>query len=165
MTIFLISGNGQGAGKTTLAKRLAGDRAVYSIAGILRQELKRLYPDYDWDNRTQAYKDNTLVTEYRAKDPFKVLSLRQVMVEYGQQKCVGDPTHWVKKLVAHLAIQPALSVIAIDDVRKTCELEVLKRAFPNTYHFHVKWIGAIAEPIYEADALEAMADYVMIRNK
>jgi hypothetical protein len=167
VTIFLISGSGQGAGKTTLAHKLVGERFTYSLAGTLRNELKRLHPEYDWHNKTQAYKDNTQVTQYLIKspgDPFRVLSLRQVLQEYGQEKCKNDPCHWVKKLVAKLVMEPGLSVIAVDDVRKICELEVLKQAFPNTYHMHIKHSSAIHEPIYESAELEEVADYVIYRK-
>lgn len=168
MTIYLISGNGQGAGKTTLANRLVGPAATYAIADVMRKELAKLYSDYDWFNRVQDYKDNTRVTEYlplSRSTPFKTFSLRQVMQDYGEEKCKGDSTFWAKKLVARLVTEPGLSVIAIDDVRKVGELETLKQAFPNTYHFHVKFPGAVAEPQYDGDALEAMADYVVSRNK
>lgn len=166
MTIYLISGNGQGSGKTTLARRLVGDKAVWSIASALRKELATLFPEYDWENRVQHYKDNTLVPEYRPvrSAPFKTFSLRDVMIAHGEAKCLGDPTYYAKKLVAKLVMQPGLSVIAIDDVRKTCEIETLKAAFPNTYHFHVKFSGAIAEPMCDGDALEACADYVVLRK-
>lgn len=156
--IYLISGNGQGSGKTTLARKLVGEASVWSIASELRRDLRRLYPSYDWENKTQEYKDNTSIIEQNGA------TVRQVMIDFGQAHCRDDPNYWVKKLVARLASVPALSVVAVDDLRKSCELEYFKTFFPQNVHFHVRHESAIGEPMYDGAALEAVADYVCDRR-
>ena len=89
--ILAISGDGIGAGKTTLANRLAPGK-VRSLAAAMRTELEALYPAYDWFNKTQEYKANTLVKEFDNK------TVRQVLIEYGQTRCDKDSLYWVRKL-------------------------------------------------------------------
>lgn len=161
MVIFAISGSGIGAGKTTLAKKFG--HPVWSLAGGLRYELSRIYPNYDWENRTQEYKDKTIVKEAGKK------TVRQVLIEHGQHVCATNPEHYVsiltERLKGGLSPQP---IVAIDDVRKVLEIEFLRSKFPNKNeftHLHIQWAGAIHEPEFENEQLAKIADYVIIRNK
>lgn len=163
-TIVVVSGSGRGAGKSTLATRLANGSRTWSIAGALRDELTRMYPGYAWFDKRQEYKDNTRVAEY--KDGRS--SVRDVLVEWGQAKCVGNPTYWIDRLIDRLKGETQLAtgttVYAIDDLRKACEIERLRAAFPGrVLHFHIDFDGAIPEPEFENDALRVVADYVIKR--
>lgn len=157
MVVYLISGSGSGAGKTTLAERLVGE-SVYSIAGALRHDLKRLHPQYDWFNKSQDYKDNTLVPEY------KNCTIRDVLLNHGQASSSSNATYWVDKLIGRLQYEVGKSVIAVDDVRKIVELEQFKVAFPHCYHFHVDYPDAKQEPHFDNDVLKLKADYVVKRR-
>lgn len=157
MLVYLVSGTGRAAGKTTLANRIVGPSNVVSIAGAIRKELASKYPDYNWFAKEQEYKDKVTVKEHGNK------SIRDVMVEYGQQKCVEDPCYWVRQLCNYLKSQQhclGCSVVAIDDVRKRCELEMLKALYPRCVHFHVYNPQALEEPQYDNNYLHNVADYV-----
>ena len=156
MLVYLISGDGAGAGKTTLAKRLVGDYAVYSLAGELRRYLKKQYPNIDWENKTQDYKDKVEVSPG--------LTVRQKLIEEGQKYSRDNPIYWAEKLVERLG-REFNSIIAIDDLRKQQELEYLRFCFPTSYHFHVAWPGAVAEPIFDNEYLKTVCDYVAVRQK
>lgn len=158
MKLILVSGSGAGAGKTWAA-RVFGDDVV-SLAGAIRGELKQRYPAYDWFNRSQEYKAKTRVPEWQNK------TVREVLTEYGQQKCQEDPQHWARLLSSYLrnlcSIVDGTRRYAVDDVRKICELEHFKELFPDLIHIHVSTGNAVIEPIFDADALCARADYVVI---
>jgi hypothetical protein len=160
MVVYLVSGDGQKAGKTTLAEKLVGRRSVWSIAGSLRGELQRIYPAYNWYAKEQAYKDTQIVKEYKNGK----YTIRDVLVEYGQEKSQKDPVYWVLKMIdplRQLRCMPGSPVVAIDDVRKVAELELLKAAFPQAVHFHVACSKAIKEPIFDNEKLLNLADYVV----
>lgn len=161
MVVIAISGSGIGAGKTTFAKKFG--HPVWSLAGGLRYELSRIYPNYDWENRTQEYKDKTIVKEAGKK------TIRQVLVEHGQHVCATNPDHYVsilaERLKGGLAPQP---IVAIDDVRKVLEVNFLRSKFPKTnefMHIHIHWDKAIYEPEFENEELAKIADYIITRNK
>ena len=159
--IVAISGSGNGAGKSTLAHLLSNP--VWSIAGGIRAELKVELPGYDWDNKTQAYKDKVKVTERDDK------TVRQVMIEHGQKRCKSDPAYWIKKLCNRIETGNVLigqQIIAIDDVRKIVEIDYLKARFGAVVtHFHIKSSHAQKEAEFDNDALEQVADYVTEWNK
>lgn len=160
MVIFAISGDGIGAGKTTLARKLANP--VWSLAGGLRYELANKYPNYNWEDRSQQYKDHTKVTENANK------TVRQTMVEYGQFRCEENPLYWVERLCDRIhnnAAPLTQEVIAIDDVRKVTEIEHIRGRFPGqVIHFHVVFAGAQHEPEFQNDELREIADYIITRN-
>lgn len=157
MVVYLISGSGQGAGKTTLAERLVGG-SVYSIAGEMRRQLRQSYSFIDWDNKTQSYKDNTTIESPYGK------TVREVLVNYGQSYSKNNPTYWVDLLIKKLYGEVGKSVVAIDDIRKMEELEALKKAFPNSFHFHVDYSGAVLEPLFHSESLKQQADYIVKRR-
>lgn len=156
MVVYLISGDGQGAGKTTLAERLVGKRAIYSLAGELRRMLKKQFSHIDWENKTQEYKDRVEV--------LPGVTVRQKMIEEGQKYSKQKPTFWAEKLFERLSCEYN-SVIAIDDVRKREEILFLREAFPNSYHFHVQWADAVPEPVFDNAYLKSISDYVVVRQK
>lgn len=157
----MISGDGIGAGKTTLARSL-GDQ-VWSLAGALRDELALLYPNYDWHNRTQAYKEKTIVKEadYR--------SVRQVLIEHGQAQCERDPVHYVRQIVDKLKgvsrIASGTSRVAVDDLRKVIELEYFREHLPNVVHYHIVNPDAIPEKHFQNEELKLRADYLIQWSK
>lgn len=157
MVVILISGNGIGAGKTTLAKKL-GDKTL-SMAGALRKELKRLYPNVDWYDKSQEYKARKM------RIGGKLQIVRDVMVKHGQMRCSNDETYWVRQLTDYLKEMDKLVLgthrVAIDDIRKVIEVTHVRSLFPVCMHFHVQGPTAIGEPHFENDALEKMADYII----
>lgn len=154
--LIVISGDGSGAGKTTLARRLSP--VIHSFAAELRLELAKSMPTYDWYAKDQAYKDGHTVAEYDG------LTVRQVMVKFGQSRCVGDEAYWARRLLASLAHEP-FPTVAVDDLRKTCELDALRSVYGGRLtHFHVQFPGAVHEPQYENHLLAARADYLIIRE-
>lgn len=161
MKIIAVSGDGAGAGKTTAAQKFAQE--IWSIAGAMRQELQFVYPGYDWNNKSQAYKETTRILEYG--DGYEVM--RTVLLEYGQQKCAeSGPCYWIEKLCdklqASLYIADGVVTIGIDDVRKVCEIEYLHKKFPGrVLHLHVANPFAVHEPLFDAAALKDRADYVI----
>lgn len=158
MRIIAISGDGIGAGKTTLAKKLSSD--VWSIASSLRGEVRQKYPGYDWYCKDQAYKDGTYVHEFG-----KNKTVRDVLIEYGQQRCIESPAYWVDVLIEKLKATnqiASMGLLAIDDLRKLVELERLRAAFPGQIiHMHVHNPHAISEPQYDNVVLGELSDYLM----
>lgn len=126
---------------------------------MLRDELARLYPDYDWHNRTQSYKENTIVKEadYR--------SVRQVLIEHGQTQCEKDPVHYVRPLVEKLKgvsrLASGTSRVAVDDLRKIVELDYFREHLPNVVHYHIVNPDAAPEPHFQNAELKARADYLI----
>ena len=166
MKIILISGNGVGAGKTYLANRL-GD-VVMSHATPLRQELADQYPQHKelFFSKDQAAKDMVL-------DDVGGQTVRQTMVAYGQHKCKDEPAYWAMRLAQAIdefresEIKFGITLqncLAVDDLRKMCELEHLRARFPNLLHLHVWYDKAIPEQQYDGDKLQAAADYVIRRS-
>lgn len=161
MKIYLISGDGNGAGKSTFAKKV-GDE-VWSIAGALREDLARQYPGHPWFSKDQDVKDKYRIPDYGDGK----YTIRQALIEYGQKKCETDPEVWVRAMVDRLnqsaSILSGAKVYVVDDVRKVCEIEHVKRRFPvgTVTHFHLTTEGAGREPEYQNDELGAMADYLV----
>lgn len=160
MKLYLISADGYGAGKSTLARKL-GDE-VWSIAGSLREDLSRQYPAYKWFSKDQDYKDKTRVREYG--DGRK--TVRGVLVEYGQARASIDPVVWVRamadRLTESVKILSGSKIFVVDDVRKVCEIDHLRSRFHGLVtHFHVVSKSATAEPEFDNDALRQKADYLV----
>jgi hypothetical protein len=155
--IIAISGDGAGAGKT-YAARLFGQN-TWTIADGMRTELQARYPDYNWFSREQEYKRSTLIRECDNKP------MRRVLLEYGQSKCADNPCYWVERLCDSLdrsaTIASGNNTIAIDDVRKVCEIDTLRLRFDYVTHIHVENPDAVHEPEFDAEQLKAMADYVV----
>jgi len=157
LQIFTLSGDGSGAGKSTLARKISGE--VLSIASPLRQELCRIHPGYAWWDKTQAYKDNTIV-EGTGK------TVRQMLVEHSAARCAGDPLYWARQLSRYLeglsCIVSSHSRYAIDDLRKVCEIEHFRDRFGDKVtHIHVLSATATPEPHFDNDKLRDAADYVI----
>ena len=156
--IFAISGDGIGAGKTTLAKKIGEQQ--WSLAGALRAELSRLYPNYDWENKSQDYKANTKIIECGKA------SMRHVMIRHGQMRCEEDPLYFVRKLADKIEslekMATGVKTIAIDDLRKVIEIEHLKTRFPGqVVHFHLITSTAVPEPQFQNNELCEVADYTI----
>lgn len=164
MKIFLFSGSGNGSGKSTCAKKLTQD--VWSLANAIRDELTYKYPNYNFYNKSQEYKNTTIIEEYGNGR----MTMREVMVAHGQLPCKTNPTFWADKLVSYLQarhfIADGVGIIGVDDIRKLCELEAVKRAFPTQVtHFHLLTPTAVTEPEFQNDELAKVADYVINWSK
>ena len=67
MKLIMISGDGQGAGKTFLALKMTDNKSqIFSIANLIRAQLQKKYPEYDWYNREPEYKMKTIVRTTRS---------------------------------------------------------------------------------------------------
>lgn len=76
MRIIFISGDGHGAGKTFLAKKLVNnDKQIFSIANLIRMQLAKEYPNYDWYNKSPEFKEKTKVKE-TSKTVHEMLDIR-----------------------------------------------------------------------------------------
>jgi hypothetical protein len=160
MRIHAISGDGMGAGKTFLATKLAPQNTRLSLAAYLRADLSRMYPNYDWYNRTQDYKDNTMVHETGK-------TVREMLMTYGASKREVNADYWVSYLLDNIYMILNNSrdrdnlIISIDDVRFLNEIEKLRSAFGSSVtHFHVISSKAKSEP-FDNEALRDIADYII----
>lgn len=156
MKLILVSANGYGAGKSTFASMLAGVRL--SLAKAIRSELQSEYPDVDWHSQDPVYKNSHLVSDG--------LSVRQMLINRGQERCVQDPEYWCKQLVKYLENPGELMMnIVVDDLRKMIELKFFRSwAEKNNVqleHFHIINPAAFPEPQYDADLLELEAKYLI----
>lgn len=166
MNLLLISGDGIGAGKTTLARRMVGQSNVIGLAGALRDELFQLYPNTSWWDKSQEGK-NKLV---QGKGQYEGMTVRASLIHHGQHQCTTlGLDYWAQRLKESIIDmrenESEQTILAIDDVRKVVELEVL-RNIPHveTTHIHVRWAGAIYEPEFENAELSLRADYIIHRN-
>ena len=156
MRIFLISAFGEGAGKTTLAQTLVGASNVASLAGAVRSELASIYPMYNWYNKTQAYKEATVIVAAPGSP-----TMRGLLIRHAEAACEKDPYVWARKLAKHIKALDGLagtSAVAVDDLRKPEELEYLRACFPNATHFHITNYNT------PDSQLEFSADYLVERN-
>jgi len=163
--MFLVSGDGQGSGKTYLAESLVGPHNVWSIASAMRLELAKEYPDINWFRKDQAYKDNTTVDAYK-----RGFTVREVMIEYGQEKAKHQKCYWVDRLIDRLNHGHGIasgSLLAIDDIRKVEELNALKlrTKCSGFLHLHVENPDAKPEPMFDNPVLRNLADYVVSWKK
>lgn len=160
MRIIAISGDGQGAGKTFLSKKLAPEETRLSLATYLRLDLAEQYPKYDWYNKTQEYKDYTVVEETG-------MTIREMLMTYGKSKRETDSNYWIDYLldgiffiVNNTQARNKL-VITIDDIRFVNEIEKLRSSFGTAVtHVHVISSKAKSEP-YDNEALRDLADYIV----
>ena len=176
MQIIGVSGDGIGAGKTTFCRRFTCE--VWSLAGALRGELKKICPEYDWFNRTQAYKETRFKHKGRIIDKLQVQdgdigdmpTVRDALIIYGQWQCRDDNNYWVRQLSTRLAdrmnIADGVKIIGIDDVRKVNEVNYLREVYKNRFtHIHMNTIGAIHEAVFDNEELAKLADYTVSWDK
>jgi adenylate kinase family enzyme len=164
MRIIFISGEGHGAGKTYLAKKIAsGINQIFSIANMIRQELESEYPKYDWYNKEPRYKTFTILDETQK-------SVHEMLIERGLERKKKNPTYWAKQLIdviKYNTANNALDFIIIDDIRYFDEYEYIKRYFEkaNITHFHVLNPHAKKEVQFDNNKLKECADYVLISKR
>lgn len=173
--IIAISGSGIGSGKSTAASKLADE--VWSLAGTLRDDLRRVFPGTDWYDKSQEYKarpfggDVSKVAGLQEMLAGKEsLSNRDIMIAYGQAKCNEQPTYWARRLAEGLRsreqIADGVRTVAIDDLRKVCEIEYLRTMFGDrVIHLHIDTGSAIPEANYDNEQLRDLADYVLSWEK
>jgi hypothetical protein len=160
MKIIFISGDGHGAGKTTLAKKLTtGQHQIFSIANVIRFELAKKYPKYNWYDKSPEYKDKTIVQELN-------MTVREVMDRHGMEKKDKNSLYWAIELANTLTYPKEsenLDLAVIDDLRFSDEMNYIKKHFSKEefIHFHVLNPKALPEPHYENDKLKEYADYLI----
>lgn len=167
-TIHVLTG-GIGAGKTTLAPSLG---LVCAQADLVREELKGLYPDVDWFNKTQAYKDT----------PHPALSgqtPRAYIIRLAEEKVSANGLDYfakqnilrMAKIQFHNSLRRAFSpTFVVDDVRRLAELERYRYLDTGTdrfrvIHWHLK--GGIQDTQPTATPMEEFekrANYVITRG-
>ena len=162
MKIILISGDGQGAGKTTLARKLS--EINLSLADQIRHELKEEHPDVDFFDKSQAAKQAIVAGTGN--------SMRTLLIERGQAARDKDPLHWVNRLVQQIkdsvttdANDPTSAyTVTVDDIRYENEVITIREAFSDVVHMHVCESLATYEPQYENNLLSMIANYRIIRG-
>lgn len=161
MKVIAISGDGMGAGKTFLAKSVTQPELIISLADRIRHDLSWYYPNYDWYNKTQEYKDTKIVTETGK-------TIRNMLLTYGADKRAIDPDYWINSVICEInriydehtsnTVEP---VFAIDDVRYLNEIDKLRSAFGKSLtHIHVSSNLAKEEP-FQNKELRAIATYII----
>lgn len=164
MKLIIISGDGQGAGKTFLARKLTDNQTqIFSIVNIIRQELQKKHPKYDWFNKEPDYKRTTIVAESGK-------SILQHLDELGRGKKKDEPLFWSKKMIEILKYArdfESHDTVVVDDIRFVDEYEHIKNALKseNIMHIHVVNDKAKPEPHYENAKLRLLADYVIMSQK
>ena len=164
MRIIFISGDGHGAGKTYLAKKIAsGMQQIFSIANMIRQELEKEYPKYDWYNKEPRYKMYTVVTETNK-------TIHEMLIERGTERKKKNSNYWAKELtdvIKYHKTHSNLDFVVIDDIRFVDEYEFIKRFFSDSHitHFHVINPHAKEEIQFENNKLKELADYLIISKR
>lgn len=164
MKVIMISGDGQGAGKTFLALKMTDNKSqIFSIANLIRAELQKKFPEYDWYNREPEYKMKTMVRQTRK-------SVLQHLDEHGRGTKEKDPFVWARHMVDVLTYardNEKHDTVVIDDLRFVDEYEYIKKALQSEHivHFHVCHEKAKPEPHYENERLKQIADYLVYRQK
>lgn len=164
MKLILISGDGQGAGKTFLARKMTDNQQqIFSIVNVIRAQLQKKYPQYDWFNKEPEYKSKTLVANTGK-------TILQHLDELGRGLKQKDPLIWAKKIEEILIYSrdhEKHETVVIDDIRFVDEYQYIKTSLhsENIVHFHVAHEKAKPEPAYENDKLRLLADYIVMRQK
>ncbi|MEN9529828.1 MAG: hypothetical protein RI932_1701 [Pseudomonadota bacterium] len=164
MKLIMISGDGQGAGRTFLARKMTDNQSqIFSIVNIIRAQLQRKYPQYDWFNKEPLYKSKTIVGNSGK-------TILQHLDELGRGEKQKDPLIWAKQLADILIYardKEGHETVVLDDIRFVDEYEYIKKRLhtENIVHFHVSFEKAKPEPLYENEKLRLLADYIVTRQK
>ncbi|NBO36963.1 hypothetical protein EBU99_00060 [bacterium] len=164
MKLIMISGDGQGAGKTFLARKLTDDQSqIFSIVNLVRAQLQMKYPQYDWYNKAPEYKLQTVVANSKK-------TIMQHLDELGRGKKKEDPLIWAKQMVDVLQYARDIDkqhTVVLDDIRFVDEYEYIKKSLSaeNILHLHASYDRAKPEPLYENEKLRQLADYIVSRQK
>jgi hypothetical protein len=164
MKLIMISGDGQGAGRTFLARKMTDNQAqIFSIVNVIRAQLQRKYPHYDWFNKEPQYKSKTMVASTGK-------TILQHLDELGRGEKQKDPLIWAKHLVDILKYardNEGHETVVLDDIRFVDEYQYIKKCLhtENIVHFHVACEKAKPEPLYENEKLRLLADYIVMRQK
>lgn len=164
MKLILISGDGQGAGKTFLARKLTDNQSqIFSIVNIIRQELQKKFPRYDWFNKEPDYKRLTVVNGTGR-------SILQHLDELGRGRKRTEPLFWSQKMIEILKYARDFEqhdTVVLDDIRFVDEYQHIKTELSseNILHIHVANSKAKPEPHYENEKLRLQADYIIMSQK
>lgn len=154
-TLILISGTGIGAGKTTLAKTLG---ITVSLADGIRSMLSKEYPNVDWYDRSQKYKEtfHTAINN----------TPRNVLKSYGRLKILAEGTHiWCKVAQPFILQHIGNTPVSIDDIRRTDEVKYFREEFKNVLHLHIAHDKAEIELEFDSEKLASLADYIVSWTK
>lgn len=157
-TLIVISGNGTGAGKTTLARRLYVGAVLTALATGLREHVARLFPE-----------DRHHIMGIYAEDKAHVLpdgrTVREALIEEGAAGRSYDKYVWCNAWSDRVKDVRHTEDITVDDVRTVTELMYLRRWAADhgreLLHLHLHHEGAAPEPF---DDLSAYADYLVRRS-
>lgn len=151
MKIILISANGIGAGKTTLANLF--NAPILSLADGIRNELAQIYPQH-----------RSLIMSKNQRDKDTILpsgkSVRGELIQLGENRRQNDSSYW-SRLVGKDIAKMNSDTVVIDDIRIMPELSWFQLHYANVTHFHLKYKDALDEGY---DDLERYADYVVERT-
>lgn len=151
MKIILISANGIGAGKTTLANLF--NAPILSLADGIRNELAQIYPQH-----------RSLIMSKKQGDKDTILpsgkSVRGELIQLGENRRQNDSSYW-SRLVGKDIAKMNSDTVVIDDIRIMPELSWFQLHYANVTHFHLKYKDALDEGY---DDLERYADYVVERT-
>lgn len=151
MKIILISANGIGAGKTTLANLF--NAPILSLADGIRNELAQIYPQH-----------RSLIMSKKQGDKDTILpsgkSVRGELIQLGESRRQNDSSYW-SRLVGKDIAKINSDTVVIDDIRIMPELSWFQLHYANVTHFHLKYKDALDEGY---DDLERYADYVVERT-
>jgi hypothetical protein len=162
MRVILISGDGHGAGKTFLARKFAREDCIFSIANLIRAELRKKYPNYDWYNKDPRIKTSVVVRETKK-------TIHEMLVDAGHEGKSKNPLVWAQKLaelIQYSRDKLKLELAVIDDVRFEDECIYLRSMLGMEFvtHFHIVNPKATPEPQYNNEKLKVMADYRIKRS-
>lgn len=151
MKIILISANGIGAGKTTLANLF--NAPILSLADGIRNELAQIYPQH-----------RSLIMSKNQRDKDIILpsgkSVRGELIQLGENRRQNDSSYW-SRLVGKDIAKMNSDTVVIDDIRIMPELSWFQLHYADVTHFHLKYKDALDEGY---DDLERYADYVVERT-
>jgi hypothetical protein len=127
--IIMISGNGTGSGKTTLARIVSLDTGlpIVSFASVARHVLHKFY------------KDDAFLSK-RQEDKLRIVAgktVRQHLIDYCEKKREEDRYYFARLLHETMPIAGAI----IDDLRFVAEKEFFVLRCGNVLHYHVETLG------------------------
>jgi hypothetical protein len=155
-SLIIISANGTGAGKTTLARRLPHAVRI-SLASGLREHLSQLFPgDSRWIMGTSDSDKAHVLPDGR--------TVREALIEEGAAGRSYDRHRWCHAWADRAADVMYTDSVVVDDLRTLTELIYVRQWAAergrDVLHLHVHHEDALPEPF---DDLSGHADYIITR--
>ena len=152
MRIILISANGSGAGKTTLANLF--NSPIVSLADGVRDELVKVYPQCKHVIMSKRQEDKAVILP-------SGFSVRRELIELAEKINKENETHWCQ-LTGKAISKLSSDTVVIDDVRRLTEIGYFRLFYDNVIHFHLRCDSAMDEGRV---SLAEYADYIINKNK